>query len=322
MSVDSLLNDTLNLLTTKTQSCANNFQNNQSIVISCDEHFLEKLADDPELKPYLPATSQLCSGKVTISGVDMSQYAKVDTSCVSQMSADSNLIQKIKQNALDTANKIVASLPVDKQTDDNKSNIINACTNVAQLITQNFSQNCATSVINKQTIVVQNHLQGDIGITGINMNQGITAIAQCTMQSTDVANAIQQLTQLIAASTPSDGGGGGGGGGGGSTSSSIVDALKKYGAFVGCGLLVLMILLVSKFSSYGLLASLLLFAITGAATEAAHVWPYDSANPNNQNMIILITSAVVGGLSLMLMIALYALGRKKPVSNSPTNSQT
>ena len=185
--VHQFLNQILSIINNATQSCFSQVSNNQIIDIECD---------DTLIKTY-PANQSYCSGNITISGLDMSQYAHVDTNCVQNITStdNSSISNNLTSKQLDDlmkkgSDEMIKNLNV---PDSKKSTVVNLCQNLISTVTQVFKQECFSQVVNNQAILIKNHAQGNITIVNDKLLQDTTAITNCTMKVTIVNKALNDL---------------------------------------------------------------------------------------------------------------------------------
>ena len=216
------VNQIMSSLTTATQNCATFLQNNQDISIICD----------PTLFKQYPGMQAVCNGPVVISGVDMTQYAQLNATCVQNATTGADFASQLANNINNGVQQIIQNAGLNSS---DQATLTQLCTNIGNTISQVFTQNCVNQIINNQEILVENRT-GSINITAINMNQSIDAISQCVLQTSSVANSIQQLTNFLnqAAGGSGSGGAGSGSGSGSGTNNnnSTSNFLQQYWLYI------------------------------------------------------------------------------------------
>lgn len=324
-STKSLVNNYLasitSVLNTATQSCSTFMNNNQSLNILCDK-------------------DHQCHGDISITNLDWTQMAHLDAKCTATQTSDSGFNTSMTDVVQQGAESIAKSLNI---TDDSsKKQLLTLCTTVQQQFSNAFMQNCSNQAINNQSINVIN-TDGNIFVDVVNMKQTIEAMTDCAMKSVTVSKSIQDLTRFItdhggknddSGGGNDDGGGNGGNTGDGGDSSDtekkLVAFLKQYGFFVAWSLLIILVIVFTKFQSLTNVSFyfLILFGyslyLSVIYLKPDEFWPYSKYDANT-NKSIFIASVVICSVSAILGLLMFFVKRRKSLvdtMNVNTNSKS
>ncbi|AYV86188.1 MAG: hypothetical protein Solumvirus1_63 [Solumvirus sp.] len=134
-------------------------------------------------------------GVIDIGTIDVNQIVTVDTNCVANNAASTQLSQDIQNQMAQTAAATVGALSLGS-TDAN--NYINSVTNLSQQISNSFLQKCSPTANNTANFQVAADGTGSQFKLGFyNLNQAISGVTQCMQTTVADSQAAEDLKQSI-----------------------------------------------------------------------------------------------------------------------------
>lgn len=147
------------------------------------------------------------SGDINInnSTLNLSQYANLNTSTLSTSYTSGSVFNQLSQSATQTAETINQSFNLNPGTTESQ-NVANLTSNVANVVNNSYTQNCAASIIQAQSINLNTINGGNVNVSNtiINLNEASTAYNDCVQKvigNTDLSTQISQQVSQSAKST-------------------------------------------------------------------------------------------------------------------------
>jgi hypothetical protein len=132
-------------------------------------------------------------GNVDINGLDWSQYANLNLTCVGSNNSANKIRSAVEQELDQLATSHAGFFSTSSSSSKSNNQLIN---NISNEFTNNNIQECASGIAQSQNITAKN-ISGNVVVEDVNWEQSATSIADCMFNNETVSENSNQLVSNI-----------------------------------------------------------------------------------------------------------------------------
>ena len=163
--VQDIIDITTNILTQATMDCSTTLTQTESIDIEN-------------------------SSNVDVNNINYNEYSSINTACVQVTVVDDTVMNDITEEVTQEAESIATGYSMNES---DAETFIESCTTLSTTIAEQFATNCSQELTSDENITVKNS-QG-ISVSYVNFDEAMTNAMACTMDSTAVNDAENDVAQ-------------------------------------------------------------------------------------------------------------------------------
>jgi len=133
-------------------------------------------------------------GDVSVSNLNIDQFAQVNTKCLQDVVNNTKVEQKIKELIKNSAEAITGALAIASKADTNT--VTNNVTNLVTEIKNTYKQSCIGNAMNENVFEFES-TDGKVTVNGINIKQYSNSLTDCVQKIVANSEAKAELDQSI-----------------------------------------------------------------------------------------------------------------------------